>query len=394
MPPYSLSLEAADTYVCKNHLKLPKTMDRGWWSTRTASMCMEGSRWDLPGCKEWSALWGHLSWLLWYQTIPVIPDTIPPALQTSQSRTEETQAWQTASSESTSGCFSGTPGSRGSEQAKPGLSPSCKKVLQDAKAVKEFDIHCIKQECAHSFWKFANKVWMKTRALHRQPPSDLWLPHSSDTLSRNFQFPAKVLWSSCLASSTQKPTMSLWHWWHTTRDAWLQAIHKASYSSSPSPVGQIPYSISKRCPTLFPALFDIYSLCWKSSQVPSPWKIALINLIPKKACRGGPSQPGNFWPITLTSCIGKLLTTILKSRLLSFMSTIGYLDSNMPSCSRMCRTLHQVSYSHPYEAHTCHKFLAVRWRDLANANGNVHHNLISFSLRYYNSPPQFVYVVL
>ena len=45
------------------------------------------------------------------------------------------------------------------------------------------------------------------------------------------------------------------------------------------------------------------------------------------------------------------------------------------------------------EAHRKHKAMAVCWLDLANAYGSVSHNLISFSLRYYHAPKEFLNLI-
>ena len=46
-----------------------------------------------------------------------------------------------------------------------------------------------------------------------------------------------------------------------------------------------------------------------------------------------------------------------------------------------------------HEAQASHKSLTVCWLDLANAFGSVHHQLISFCLRHYNAPEQFVSLI-
>ena len=84
-----------------------------------------------------------------------------------------------------------------------------------------------------------------------------------------------------------------------------QAIMKTKQHSSPSP----------------------YNLCWKQGRVPSGWKYGAEWLISKVAAKEDPDTPSNFRPIALTSCVGKLFTTILKNRWLSFMVSNGYLDT-------------------------------------------------------------------
>ena len=153
----------------------------------------------------------------------------------------------------------------------------------------------------------------------------------------------------------------------------------------------------KKCPALVPALLDIYNLCWRTSNVPPMWKKASINLIPKKTAQVDPSNPVNFRPIALTSCVGKLFSTIMKNRLLSYMLANGFLDRNIqkafvpsvPGClehyAKLATAIH--------EAHTRHKSLTVCWLDLANAYGSVNHGLIAFSLKHYGVSDPFISLV-
>ena len=106
-------------------------------------------------------------------------------------------------------------------------------------------------------------------------------------------------------------------------------IKRSNASSTPSPLDQIPYRILKRCPSLVHALFDLYNLCWQTSTVPQAWKTATIRLIAKGSAKDDPSSPSNFRPIALTSCIGKIFTSILKSRWSTYMLENEYLDPSI-----------------------------------------------------------------
>ena len=113
----------------------------------------------------------------------------------------------------------------------------------------------------------------------------------------------------------------------------------------------------------------------------------MIKLLPKKNASDDPSNPGNFRPTALTSCVGKIYTTIIKDRWLSYMKSNNYFDTRiqkafMPSVPGCVE--HYVKLATAVsEARSLHKSLCVCWLDLANAYGSVHHNLISFSLQHY-----------
>ena len=169
-------------------------------------------------------------------------------------------------------------------------------------------------------------------------------------------------------------------------------------SASPSPLDQIPYQVLRRCPSIRSALLHLFNICWAGRTVPKSWKEGVIRLIPKSAAKKAPQIPENFRPIALTSCIGKLYTSILKGRWLSFLMSNGYLDTGVqkafipgvPGCVEHYQKLTAIIR----DAHTKHRSLSLCWLDLSNAYGSVHHELIAFSLQYFHAPQCFLDSVL
>ena len=134
--------------------------------------------------------------------------------------------------------------------------------------------------------------------------------------------------------------------------------------------------------------------------VPSHWRRGVIRLIPKAAASADPQLPSNFRPIALTSCIGKLYTSLLKNRWLQFMTANNFLDTSaqkaflpgIPGCLEQYQKLIQSSMMHATS--TGHYSSACMcWLDLANAYGSVHHNLIAYSLQHYHAPETFLSTV-
>ena len=88
--------------------------------------------------------------------------------------------------------------------------------------------------------------------------------------------------------------------------------------------------------------------------VPSHWRRGVIRLIPKAAASADPQLPSNFRPIALTSCIGKLYTSLLKNRWLQFMTANNFLDTSaqkaflpgIPGCLEQYQKLIQSSMMH------------------------------------------------
>ena len=138
-------------------------------------------------------------------------------------------------------------------------------------------------------------------------------------------------------------------------------------------------------------------MCWTQTTVPANWKRATVKLIGKPAAEQDPTLPSNFRPIALTSCIGKLFTTILCNRWLPFMIENHYFDRSVqkafmpktPGCIEHHLKLAEVLKNAKHK----HKSLTVCWLDLANAYGSVHHSLISYALKHYHAPPQFLQTI-
>ena len=123
----------------------------------------------------------------------------------------------------------------------------------------------------------------------------------------------------------------------------------------------------------------------------------MIRLIPKEAAKTNPQESGNFRPIALTPCIGKVFTSILKNRWMDFMLSNGYLNTNIqkafmrniPGCTEQFYKLMAAVQ----EAHRKHISITICWLDLANAYGSIHRGLIDFTLQLYHAPPRFKDIV-
>ena len=177
----------------------------------------------------------------------------------------------------------------------------------------------------------------------------------------------------------------------------LAAIKHTKSTSSPSPFDQIPYTVFKQCRSLGKALLNLFNCCWSQAVIHPEWKLAAIKLVGKGSAIEDPTTPASFCPIELTTCVGKLLITILKNRWLNYMTRNGSLSSSIqkafmkatPGCiEHQCKLAAILA-----EARKNHKSLALCWLDPANAYGSVHHSLIQFSISHYHAPPQFCSII-
>ena len=151
------------------------------------------------------------------------------------------------------------------------------------------------------------------------------------------------------------------------------------------------------CPCLLPVLVHLYNIVLSTGKIPQLWKHAVIKLIPKAQAAEDPTNPKHFRPIALTSCIGKIFTTLIEHRLDKHMIGNGLLDtrvqkafqSKIPGCEE-----HQFKLrSAIQDANSNTRSLTIAWIDLENAYGSVPHKLITFSLNHYQVNPYLVDLV-
>ena len=196
-----------------------------------------------------------------------------------------------------------------------------RKSLQECKQLRA------RRDCAKNFWKFASQTLdvnnEDIQLAFQKEAAEEFFTTSYSSEPRVFHQPP---WLPTVPSPQQP---------FTSEDISVaeiqRAIMKSKQQSSPGPFDQIPYRVFKQCPSLTTALADLFSLCWRQGQVPMAWKHGAICLVPKATARENPDTPSNLRPIAFTSCVGKLFSTLLKNRWLSFMVSNGYLNTSVQS---------------------------------------------------------------
>ena len=78
------------------------------------------------------------------------------------------------------------------------------------------------------------------------------------------------------------------------------------------------------CPVLLPIYVKLFNMILDTGNIPESWLIGVIKPLYKN--KGDPTLPENYRPITILSCMGKLFTAILNTRLNNFLEVNSILN--------------------------------------------------------------------
>lgn len=107
------------------------------------------------------------------------------------------------------------------------------------------------------------------------------------------------------------------------------SIHELNYAlsktseSSPG-IDKISYSMIKHChPTMLTFILSVFNRIFTEHQFPTAWKTALIVPIPKPG--KDPKEPSSYRPISLTSCLCKLMEKLVNIRLVWYLEVNNHI---------------------------------------------------------------------
>lgn len=150
------------------------------------------------------------------------------------------------------------------------------------------------------------------------------------------------------------------------------AILKLRTSSTPG-LDQITNKAIRNLDTpSLEALTAYFNECWQSGTLPPTWKHAKVVLIPKP---GKPLALENLRPISLTSCLGKLLEHVVHTRLTRYLEESGQLPPTMIGFRAHLSTQDVMLQLHHdvVTPHTHHDTQAILALDLTKAFDQVSH---------------------
>ena len=136
----------------------------------------------------------------------------------------------------------------------------------------------------------------------------------------------------------------------------------------------------------------IFNRCINEKKVPSVWKHSTTVPIYKK---GDSSDPSNFRPIALMSCLYKLLMSLLSARASNFAIQHSIM-SDQQKCARPSEGCHEHTFTLQSIISDCkrnQKNCFFAWLDLRNAFGSVSHAAIFTTLRHMGFSDDFISLI-
>ena len=126
----------------------------------------------------------------------------------------------------------------------------------------------------------------------------------------------------------------------------LRTALNNSNNSSPGP-DDIPYEFLRQLPdTSKECLLAIMNHIWETGEFPSHWQEATVLPFPKPG--KDLSNPKNYRPIALTSCICKTLEKMVNARLVWYLETEGHLDREQSGFRKGRSTLDSLTILETY----------------------------------------------
>lgn len=89
-----------------------------------------------------------------------------------------------------------------------------------------------------------------------------------------------------------------------------------------------------------PLYENLFNIIFDTGIVPEEWLIGIIRPIYKN--KGNPSNPENYRPITLLSCLGKVFTNILETRIEHFADDISLIKESQAGFRKGFSTLDNI----------------------------------------------------
>lgn len=108
-----------------------------------------------------------------------------------------------------------------------------------------------------------------------------------------------------------------------TREEIVNSINSLKNNKAPGYDNVMNEHIKTTMSNFLPLYENLFNIIFDTGIVPEEWLIGIIRPIYKN--KGDPSNPENYRPITLLSCLGKVFTNILGTRIEHFADDISHI---------------------------------------------------------------------
>ena len=192
--------------------------------------------------------------------------------------------------------------------------------------------------------------------------------------------------------TSSNPSLTMFPLLPLTIPLWTHSPLPKSMANSAPGKDRVEYRHLKSTDPDCAVLTLIYNRCLLANRIPHHWKDATTILIHKK----GPSDdPANFRPIALMSCLYKLFTSLLSSRMTDFAISHELLSPNQKS-ARPTEGCHEHTFTLQTIVADCERskknsFFA--WLDVKNAFGSIPHDVIYATLEHMGFPAPLIRLI-
>lgn len=156
-------------------------------------------------------------------------------------------------------------------------------------------------------------------------------------------------------------------------------LHRLNTKSAPGPDGITNKALRNLDDESIEQLTAYMNECWNAGAIPNSWKTARIIMIPKPGKR---VQIDNLRPISLTSCVGKVMEHVVLARLTNYLEDRNMLPHTMLGFRRNLSTQDvMLQLKHDIVDNPTRSTKAILGLDLKKAFDNVSHAAILESIR-------------
>ena len=163
-------------------------------------------------------------------------------------------------------------------------------------------------------------------------------------------------------------------------DAIIKALDKMKVDKSPGPDGIAPRVLKEAKYQICKPLSILFNKSLNSGKVPSDWKLANVTPIQKK---GDKSLPGNYRPISLTSVVCKLMETLIRDKLVSFLDDNNLIKNSQHGFrnKRSCLTNLLDFFNDVFNMYDETKAVDIIYLDFQKAFDTVPHKRLIIKLK-------------